>query len=498
MCFKKRAKAILLTWLFFYASWCCALQSFSFNEPLLHAQSNILQFKLANAIKIIEQEERNNPNNLAGLYLKNHIDFLELLMHQETALVEKYEKTRNRKLELLEQIPKSSPYHLFAKAQYYLQWAVIYAQHERFLNAAVNFRNAYHLLQTNRLKFPQFLPNKKELGLINVVLGSVPENFKWILNLTGFKGNTSEGLDWLKEVALAAVNPEQQIEKHFALFYLILTELNYGNRDLAWHYSVTELKDINKSLLSVYVKSYVARKTGHTDEAINTIQKRPQGDDFTNTLLFDYEMGVAKLQRLDFDADAYLKKFVSFYKGDELIKDAYKRLSWFYLIQQNKEKYEIYKGLAQKYGASISNEEKVALKEDLPDYTPHPSLLKGRLLFDGGYYLRAEQIFKGIDKRTLINKYQQIEYAYRYARVLHEEKKISQAVDLYLEVIEKSKDNMYYFAPNSCLQLGYIHEKLGFVQTGLYYYRKVLTYKNYEYKLSITQKAKAAINRLNK
>jgi hypothetical protein len=497
MCILKRARVILLIWLFFYAI-NSQSQSYRFviSEALGEVQTNLILGKLPAATKLIQQEKKAHPENLAWLYLENHLEFLEILMYQDPEIISDREKKRNIKLETLEKIPEASAYHLFAKAQYYLQWAIIYTQHERYLNAAVNFRNAYHLLQTNIQKHPDFLPNKKELGLIKAVLGAVPENFKWVLNLTGFKGNTTDGINWLKEAAFSNAPPEQQIEKQFALYYLILTELHYSSRENAWQYCNTEMKDLNKSLISVYVKSYIALKTGHTDEGIATLQKRPQGQLYPVVYLFDYLMGVAKLQRMDYDADVFFKKFVSFYNGKELIKDAYKRLSWYYLIHNSKEKYEIYKGLAQKYGADISNEEKVALKEDLPDYTPHPQLLKGRLLFDGGYYQQAEQIFKAVDKRTLVNQYQQIEYTYRYARVLHEQKKVSQAVDMYLDVIEQSKENVYYFAPNSCLQLGYIHEKLGFKQTALYYYKKVVTYKNYEYKLSITQKAKAAISRL--
>jgi hypothetical protein len=47
------------------------------------------------------------------------------------------------------------------------------------------------------------------------------------------------------------------------------------------------------------------------------------------------------------------------------------------------------------------------------------------------------------------------------------------------------------------LQLGFIYEKLGFKELAKFYFEKVLTYKNYDYKSSVTQKAKAALSKLN-
>ncbi len=291
---------------------------------------------------------------------------------------------------------------------------------------------------------------------------------------------------------------EQRIEQQFARYYLIFLELNYGSKEKAWEYCKKYTGDASSSLISTYIRAYIAQKAGLNDEAISVLKKRPQGNDYITAYLLDYELGQALLYKMDDDAPVYLKRFVSLYKGKPLIKEAYKKLSWYYLIEGDKEKYKVYKGLAQKYGAAVSNEEKTALKEDLPDYTPHIEMLKARLLFDGGYYTQAEEILKHIDPKSLLNKYQRIEYSYRYARVLHEEKKLSQAVDFYLKVIEQSENETYYFAPNSCLLLGNIHEKLGFSKTAEIYYRKVLSYKNYEYKMSISQKAKAALSKLEK
>jgi tetratricopeptide (TPR) repeat protein len=210
----------------------------------------------------------------------------------------------------------------------------------------------------------------------------------------------------------------------------------------------------------------------------------------------DYLMGQAKLNKLDKDADSYFKKFVTFYKGKNLLKDAYRRLSWFYLLEGDTVKFTTYKGLAQRYGATNSDEDKNAQKESEAGIYPDISLLKARLLFDGGYYAKAEEVIRTVKVSELRTDYQRIEFHYRYGRIMHESNKLSKAIELYSQTIAISGNNNYYFAPNSCLQLGLIYEKLGYNDLARQYYEKSLAYKNYEYRSGITQKAKAGLSRL--
>ena len=53
-----------------------------------------------------------------------------------------------------------------------------------------------------------------------------------------------------------------------------------------------------------------------------------------------------------------------------------------------------------------------------------------------------------------------------------------------------------YWAANSCLQLGYIYQKLNFKQLDKTHFNKVFEYKNYDYKNYLQQQAKAALAKL--
>ena len=51
--------------------------------------------------------------------------------------------------------------------------------------AIYEFIKSYSLLIKNQEKHPDFMLNKKGLGLLHALLGSIPKNYLWILNSFG-------------------------------------------------------------------------------------------------------------------------------------------------------------------------------------------------------------------------------------------------------------------------------------------------------------------------
>ncbi|MCD4773361.1 MAG: tetratricopeptide repeat protein, partial [Bacteroidales bacterium] len=89
-----------------------------------------------------------------------------------------------------------------------------------------------------------------------------------------------------------------------------------------------------------------------------------------------------------------------------------------------------------------------------------------------------------------------LEYKYRYARIFHEWGKTDKAIKFYDEVINIGADEKYYFAANSALKSGMIFESRNDFAKARDYYNKCLSLDFDEYKTSITQKAKAGLNRV--
>ena len=118
------------------------------------------------------------------------------------------------------------------------------------------------------------------------------------------------------------------------------------------------------------------------------------------------------------------------------------------------------------------------------------------MLFDGGYYSKADSVLKIIDREKL-DADEKVELNYRLARVAHMEGKIEKAKKYYAETIENGSFSERYFAGNSALKLGEIYEQENNRQKALFYYELCLNIDFDEYENSIHSKAKAGIERLS-
>ena len=93
--------------------------------------------------------------------------------------------------------------------------------------------------------------------------------------------------------------------------------------------------------------------------------------------------------------------------------------------------------------------------------------------------------------------YDKAEFNYRSARVFQKLNQNALAIEFYSRAITLSKENDFYFGAVSYLQLGYIYQVLNNRALAIANFRNALNYPTHEYKNSIDNKAKAALNELN-
>jgi hypothetical protein len=496
----KRAKILRAFLLFLFISQSAhAANVFVYNEALTEAKRFISVLKLEPARQLLAIERLNNPGNAAIDYLENYIDFYTLVSSQDATLLEKLQPNKNRRLKGLENLSAGDPMKRYAQAEIELQWAFSNIVQHEFIAAAKGFRTAYKLLETNMQLFPEFTLNKKSMGMLKAVIGTIPDNYRWIAGIVGMQGNFTEGMDMLQAFLNETnSNKNHLLEIQSATYYYLLLQLNFGDKNLSWQFCETHTGDYTTNLLSAYLRSFTAIKTGRSMVAVNVLQQRPHGKDYIDFPILDYLEGVALLNNLNPQAAQYFKKYVSFSKGKNYIKDSYRRLAWHYLIHDNFAEYEQYKKMAVNYGVQVADEDKSAYRECQQSAMPDIPLLKARLLFDGGNYERALEVlakhpFTEYKKAEHIN-----EYYYRLARIYHENNNWRIAIGYYERAIETGAKLNTYYAPMSCLQLGLIYEKLNQREKALYYFEKVGSYRNYDYRSGITQKANAGISRLKR
>jgi tetratricopeptide (TPR) repeat protein len=264
----------------------------------------------------------------------------------------------------------------------------------------------------------------------------------------------------------------------------------------AWALVEKNTTDYKTNLLNNYLRANIALKCKKTDVVIQTLAARPRGKEYHKFYYLDYLMGVAKLYRGDADAPDFFKIYVSFHTGLNYIKSAYIRLSWYYFLKKDTENYNRYRSMVVRYGSEGIEEDKRAMKEAKNTVQTDELLLKAMLFFDGGYLDKALTTLNTVNEAHYTNAEQKLEYNYRKARVYHEKGMTTEAMAMYQKVMEEGKDQAVYFAANSCLLLGNIHEERGEFGNACNRYKQCSKFPNKEYRNSIQQKAKAGMKRI--
>lgn len=474
-----------------------SLANFDFNNNCLNAYKSIFELKLGNARAYISTEKKQHPNNAIIPLLENYIDYFTVLTSESKADFDRLKGNKSKRLDQISDDDKNSPYYLYAQAEINLQWALIRGRFGEYFNAAMEVKRANSLLQDNNKKFPNFHLNLKGLGLINAVLGNLPDGaLKTALSTFGIKGNLQSGLNMFEKLAdnLPKSSYEPFYEEVVFYYAYVLTDVAHSPQAYAKTMKYTE-RIADTSLLKSYLQSYVCIKNGHSEQAISILAKRPEGGVYQPFPYLDYLEGIAHLNKLDLNASTHLNRFLQATKGVNFVKDAYLHLGWIALLKGDKATYTAFAAKAVKNGYTYMEKDKQAKAEAAAE-TPAVDLLKARLLFDGGYLSRALQIIDGKKATDYTNDKDRIELNYRLGRIYDDLGKDDRALAAYQETINDGKTLKYYFAANAAVQMGKIYERRKNLAKAKEAFNTAIAMKNHEFESSIENQARAGLKRL--
>ncbi len=484
--------------LFLVISFCAnsfASDQYDLNSRCLKAYQEIFKLKFEKGRVLLEEERKENPKNIFPAFIENYIDFLSIYISEEQTLFEAAEVRKNNRLEIIKNGPKDSPYYLYLQAEIHLQWASARLKFEEYVPAFFGVRKAHKLLKENMERYPDFKPNKKSLGFLITLFGAIPDKYRFGAKLFGMKGDIEDGLKMLSETVYDKNFP---FKEESAIMYTMLQLHLAQNHELAWEMINNKMVALNDNLLNYFVASSVAYYTGENDKLIEILKSRPKGKEYFPFPFLDFLLGLGKLNRLDKDADIPLHTFLDKYEGKTYIKDAYRKLAWHALIQNDKATFEKYRQLCILKGTEIIDEDISAKKEAERNIPHNIPLLKARLLFDGAYLNKALNLLDSLKVESFSDKYHILEYHYRKARVYHKIGRLDDAIKSYSKTIETGKELPIYYAANASLKLGNIYETKGNNIQATKYYKLCSSMKNHEYENSITAEAKAGLNRIKK
>jgi hypothetical protein len=472
---------------------------FDFSAEARSAYDLATQLRLEEAKQKVAQLKISSPDNLAAYYIENYIDFFTIFINEDKKEFQKLEKAKDERIKKIKTGDSDSPYYLFMQAEIKLQWALVRLKFEEYVTALFEIKSAYKLLEKNQKRFPDFVANKKSLAIMHAMIGTVPDNYRWgVKLLSGMDGTIAQGQKELEEVIDYGKKQDFIFEQEAVVLYaFLMLHLNNKSAD-AWNIISNSKLDHKTSPLSAFALANLAMRTGRNAEAIKILSERPTAANFHSFHYLDYMMGVAKLRELDGEAVLYLKQYVQNFKGQNYIKEAYQKLAWDAALKSDTKACQGYMKDCQQYGHAFVESDKNALKEAKEGLLPNTTLLKARLLFDGGYYQRAYDLLKGKSHADFNDLKSQLEFNYRLGRITHQLKLTEEAVHYYNITIEKGRKQSYYFACNSALQLGKLYESLKNYGQAKQNFKKCLEIYPEEYQSGLHQQAKAGLNRLKK
>ncbi|WP_316807451.1 tetratricopeptide repeat protein [Pedobacter agri] len=472
--------------------------NFDFNANCLNAYRSIFELKLGNAKAYISTEKKQHPKNSIIPLLENYVDYFTIITSESKADFDRLKGNKSARLDQISDDDKSSPYYLYAQAEINLQWALIHGRFGEYFNAAMCIKRANSMLQDNAKRFPNFHLNLKGLGLINVVLGNMPDGaLKTALSTFGIKGNLQGGLDMFEKLAqnLPKSSYEPFYEEVIFYYAYVLTDVAHSSSAYAKTMKYTE-RIADTSLLKSYLQSYVCIKNAHNDEAISILSKKPDGNLYQPFPYLDYLEGIAHLNKLDFSAANHFNRFLQTNKGVNYIKDTNLRLGWIALLKGDKTGYTSYTTKVINNGYTYNEKDKQA-KNEASAAPPSIDLLRARLLYDGGYLSKALQQLSDKNTSDFASDRDKTEFNYRLGRICDDQGKDDQALAAYQATINQGKTLKYYFAANAALQMGKVYEKRKNTAKAKEAFNTAISMKNHEYESSIESQAKAGLKRLN-
>jgi len=437
-------------------------------------------------------ERLGNENDVTSAYIASLAEAAELLVTEDFTRFSEYEERFQQRID--RNIKGSSRAYQFLQAEIRLHWAFVYLKFGHELDAALQLRQAYQIAMECREKHPDYLPIQKTAGLLEIIVGSVPDKYNWVLNLLNMRGSVSAGLSDLEAVAASSspLSMEARLLIELANGY-VLGRPNKALEDLNLF-----LNKYPGNRLALFFSAGLSLKNGYNELALQRLTELGKSSTGIPLYYADYLRGEAYLHKGDYlnSISAY-RWFIQHQSGQNYIKDAWYKIGLCYWLNGNENDAREVFAEAQRQGREETEADKSAARSLASGQLPNIKLSRVRYYTDGGYYAEAEQILQDITSIDLPERRDQIEYYYRKARLAHLTSK-PEAVAFYMETIRMTGQENWYFAPNACLQLGYIYRSQNKLKEAEEFFQRALTYRRHEYKNSIDAKARLALAQISR
>ncbi len=431
--------------------------NFDFNPRCLQAMQAALDLRLIDAQKLIDEEKASDPGNGYAIYLEHYTESIGLIISENEELYTKLIDSYEERMEKMDELDDGSPDNRWLQAEMLFQVGLAQIKFGNRFNGATKILASYRKTRSLRQEFPGFWQIEKLTGIYNIILDFIPPYMRWASDMFGVSGNSELGLYQLqhyyeKARDIPGLAEESVIVANLA--YKLTWQEEKGLVFLAWQNA-----EILDNTLVRYLYANTANFANHSGmalEILSGIQREEIQAEFYN---LDYLTGRCKLNHLEPGANIYLQYYLDHYPGPDYKKDACNRLSFYYLIFGDLQKYQEYRAMIGQVGQELRDPDQDAVLESRADHIQHTGLLKARLLCDGGYFEEAMECMNAIDPGQLGELAYKLEYHYRLGRIYQLGGRPEMAITELTRAFDDGKSAPYTFATRAALNLGKIYEE---------------------------------------
>lgn len=458
-----------------------------FDDRQREAHRLALDLKPEAALAMVSEE-----NSVEAAYIASLTEAIELLVTEDYTKFSQFEGRFQKRLE--KNLKGSQRDYQFLQAEIRLHWAFVYLKFGHELDAALHLRQAYQIAESCREKFPDFIPIRKTSGLLQIIVGSVPDKYNWVLSLLNMSGSIASGLADLQSVG----ESDSPLALESKILYALVQGFVLSRPDEGLNLMQQVLDNRPGNRLALFLAASLALKDSNGELALRLLNDLSDSAEGIPLYYADYLRGEAYLQKGDYlNSISSYRWFIGHQTGQNYIKDAHYKIGLCYWLNGNENDAHTMFGEARKRGKEVTEADKSAARTLTEKDPPNIKLTKIRYATDGGYYRDAEKVFATITSMDLLVRKDQAEYYYRKARLAHKMNR-PEAEESYLETIKMTGADNWYFAPNACLQLGYLYKSQNKLREAEEYFQRALSYRRHEYKNSIDSKARSALAQLGR
>lgn len=461
-------------------------------EELKLAHEEIFSLRLSKAVHRIEAYEAKHPNQLTTSYMRFNESFLRLFISEDEFEYDKHKPDLEKWLEKVKDGNENDPYYYLFSGEMHFELSALETKFDNNFGAANHALKGLNLLKEGQEKFPDFEPLFIGTGVLNVALGSLPDNYKFMASFLGYSGDIQKGMRLLKEGVELTEKPQWKYMRTKAVFiYMYIKQQLYGEQESVEKYGL----DASDNPILAFLETKTLQSFGRNEELINLLTKVKSDPETSKIPYFDYLLGRAKLYRGDADAHFFLLSFLQENKSSNYKKSTLRYLSWYYRLKGNDVMALMYRQRACLEGTVTVGADAEALQECQMELLPL-FLLRARVLYDSGKLLEAERELIGQANSLGQSPVQRLEYHYRLGRVYQSIGRFNSAMSEFALAAKFNQTPTLFARVNAELQWAIVLEAQGEKQLALSHYLKVLEFSDYPWYEGTQQKAKAAIQRL--